>query len=134
MAGLDIALDKAYLTAIWLETLFYGKAICPLFRLDMWLCSLRNPAGMNFVLYWNCLTMLTIRRRTPDVNKVLVGISTIMFAFSTAHVSLGYQRLIGGFIILREQPGANPAPRLIYPIPPSSPSTLTARRSRFLSY
>ena len=60
---------------------------------------------MNFVLYWNCLTMLTIRRRTPDVNKVLVGISTIMFAFSTAHVSLGYQRLIEGFIVLRDQPG-----------------------------
>ncbi|KAI0323990.1 hypothetical protein GY45DRAFT_1332033 [Cubamyces sp. BRFM 1775] len=84
MAGPDIALDKAYLTAIWLETLFYG---------------------MNFVLYWNCLAMLTIRRRTPNVNKVLVAISTIMFAFSTAHVSLGYQRLIEGFIVLRDQPG-----------------------------
>lgn len=28
-----------------------------------------------------------------------------MFAFSTAHVSLGFQRLIEGFITLRNQPG-----------------------------
>ncbi|KAI8976301.1 hypothetical protein BD414DRAFT_509665 [Trametes punicea] len=84
MAGPDIPLDKAYLTAIWLETLFYG---------------------MNFVLYWTCMSMLTWRRRTPRVNKLLVSIGTLMFAFSTAHVSLGFQRLIEGFIVLRDQPG-----------------------------
>ncbi|KAL7277969.1 hypothetical protein ACG7TL_007922 [Trametes sanguinea] len=84
MAGPDIPLDKAYLTAIWLETLFYG---------------------MNFVLYWTCMSILTWRRRTPKVNKLLVGIGTLMFAFSTAHVSLGFQRLIEGFIVLRDQPG-----------------------------
>ena len=28
-----------------------------------------------------------------------------MFAFSTAHVSLGFQRLIEGFISLRDRPG-----------------------------
>ena len=60
---------------------------------------------MNFVLYGSCLTMLTIRRRTPKVNKLLVAIATIMFGFSTAHVSLGFQRLIEGFIVLRDQPG-----------------------------
>lgn len=84
MAGPDIALDKAYLSAIWLETMFYG---------------------MNFVLFWACLTMLTIRRRTPKINKILVGIAVIMFSFSTAHVSLGFQRLIEGFIVLRDRPG-----------------------------
>ncbi|KAI0645766.1 hypothetical protein C8Q79DRAFT_715227 [Trametes meyenii] len=83
-AGPDIPLDKAYLTAIWLETLFYG---------------------MNFVLFWSCLAMLTIWRRTPKINKLLLGIAIIMFAFSTAHVSLGFQRLIEGFIHLRDQPG-----------------------------
>lgn len=61
--------------------------------------------GMNFVLYGACLTMLTIRRRTPKVNKLLVAIATVMFAFSTAHVSLGFQRLIEGFIVLRDKPG-----------------------------
>lgn len=60
---------------------------------------------MNFVLFWACLTMLTIRRRTPTINKPLVLIATTMFAFSTAHVSLGFQRLIEGFIVLRNQPG-----------------------------
>jgi hypothetical protein len=60
---------------------------------------------MNFVLFWACLTTLTVRRRTPKVNKLLVGIAMTMFAFSTAHVSLGFQRLIEGFIVLRNQPG-----------------------------
>lgn len=80
----DILLDKAYLSAIWLETLFYGT---------------------NFVLFWICLVVLTINRRTPKVNKLLVAIAISMFLFSTTHVSLGFQRLIEGFITLRNEPG-----------------------------
>ena len=60
---------------------------------------------MNFVLFWTCMVTLTIRRRTPRVNKFLVAVAFTMFAFSTAHVSLGFQRLIEGFISLRNQPG-----------------------------
>ena len=60
---------------------------------------------MNFVLFWSCLATLTVRRRTPKINKFLVTIALTMFAFSTAHVSLGFQRLIEGFIVLRDQPG-----------------------------
>ncbi|KAI8976423.1 hypothetical protein BD414DRAFT_531010 [Trametes punicea] len=84
MAGPDIPFDKAYLTATWLETLLYG---------------------MNFVLYWTCMSMLTRCRRTPKVNTVMVGSRTLMFAFSTAHVSLGFQRLVEGCNILRDRPG-----------------------------
>ncbi|EMD39585.1 hypothetical protein CERSUDRAFT_111897 [Gelatoporia subvermispora B] len=84
MAGANIPLDRAYLAAIWLETLFYG---------------------MNFVLFWSCIFVLTVRRRTPKVNKSLVTVAVAMFCFSTAHVSLGFDRLIEGFIILRNQPG-----------------------------
>jgi len=79
-----ILLDKAYLTAIWLETLFYG---------------------INFVLFWACLFVLVVKRRTPKVNKLLVAIAIAMFAMSTTHVSLGFQRLIEGFIKLRDAPG-----------------------------
>lgn len=61
--------------------------------------------GMNFVLFWGCLTTLTIRRRTPKINKILLTVACLMFCFSTAHVSLGFQRLIEGFIVLRDQPG-----------------------------
>jgi len=82
MAG--ILLDKAYLSAIWLETLFYG---------------------MNFVLFWSCLCVLTIKRRTPKINFTLVAVAVAMFSFSTAHVSLGFQRLIEGFITRRNEPG-----------------------------
>ena len=103
MAGSDIPLDKAYLSAIWLETLFYGMLLWS----HPWPTKNGHsfPLGMNFVLFWSCLTTLTIRRRTPKVNKLLVAIAMIMFAFSTAHVSLGFQRLIEGFIVLRDQPG-----------------------------
>ncbi|KAI0789580.1 hypothetical protein C8Q75DRAFT_764113 [Abortiporus biennis] len=82
MAG--ILLDKAYLTAIWLETMFYG---------------------MNFVLFWSCLFILTVKRRTPKINKLLVSIAIAMFTFSSVHVSLGFQRLIEGFITRRNQTG-----------------------------
>jgi len=80
----DITLDRAYLAAIWLETLFYG---------------------MNVVLFFTCIFILTIRRRTQKVNKLLVGIAITMFCFSTCHVFLGFYRLIMGFIVLRDQPG-----------------------------
>ncbi|THH30055.1 hypothetical protein EUX98_g4135 [Antrodiella citrinella] len=79
-----IPLDKAYLSAIWLETLFYG---------------------MNFVLFWTCMFVLIVKRRTPKVNKILVTIAVAMFVMSTTHVSLGFQRLIEGFIVLRDAPG-----------------------------
>lgn len=62
-------------------------------------------AGMNFVLFLGCVTTLTIRRRTPTVNKLLLSIAVAMFTFSTAHVSLGFQRLIEGFITRRDRPG-----------------------------
>ena len=39
------------------------------------------------------------------MNKILVAIAVAMFTFSTAHVSLGFQRLIEGFIVRRNQPG-----------------------------
>ncbi|KZT11847.1 uncharacterized protein LAESUDRAFT_641340 [Laetiporus sulphureus 93-53] len=84
MGTTDITLDRAYLAAIWLETLFYG---------------------MNVVLFFSCLFILTIRRRTPHVNKMLVTIALLMFTFSTCHVFLGFYRLIMGFIVLRDQPG-----------------------------
>lgn len=60
---------------------------------------------MNFVLFNACLTLLTLYRRTPKVNKLLLAVAIVMFAFSTAHVSLGFQRLIEGFISRRDLPG-----------------------------
>lgn len=107
-APADIPLDKAYLTAIWLETMFFGASSSV--QLILILSQTRfllfvTGTGMNFVLFWTCLTSLTIRRRTPKINKLLVFIALLMFGFSTAHVSLGFQRLIEGFIHLRDEPG-----------------------------
>ena len=60
---------------------------------------------MNFVLFFACIVVLTIKRRTPEVNKLLVAIAICMFLFSTTHVSLGFQRLIEGFIRRRDWEG-----------------------------
>ena len=60
---------------------------------------------MNFVLFWACLFVLTIKRRTPKINKLLVAIAIFMFVMSTTHVSLGFQRLIEGFITRRDWAG-----------------------------
>jgi len=57
------------------------------------------------VLFWSCLWILTVRRRTPHINKKLVAVAVIMFCFSTTHVSLGFYRLIEGFIVLASEPG-----------------------------
>ncbi|KAI3618979.1 hypothetical protein WG66_000516 [Moniliophthora roreri] len=79
-----LPLDKAYLTAIWLETLFYG---------------------INLSLFFSYLFIVKFKRRTPTVKPVIFIIAVFMFIFSTIHVSMGFSRLIIGFIELRDQPG-----------------------------
>ncbi|TFK85018.1 hypothetical protein K466DRAFT_495544 [Polyporus arcularius HHB13444] len=83
MAVALIPLDKAYLTAIWLKTLFYGINIC-LF------------GSYVYILHF---------RRTRKITPVIFWVAVLMFCFSTTHVSLGFYRLIRGFIDLRDQPG-----------------------------
>jgi len=78
-----IPLDKVYLIALWLEALFYG---------------------INFVLFWGCLFVLTYRKRSAEINKVVVATAICQYLLSTADVSLGLERLITGFIRLRAQP------------------------------
>lgn len=60
---------------------------------------------MNIVLFNSCIYVLIAKRRTPHINKYLIGIAVAMFSFSTCHVFLGFYRLIMGFIVLRDQPG-----------------------------
>ncbi|KIK67530.1 hypothetical protein GYMLUDRAFT_217920 [Collybiopsis luxurians FD-317 M1] len=83
MGTSQIPLDRAYLTAIWLETLFYG---------------------CNMVLFFSYLFIVRYKRR-HSLSKIIVTVAVFMFLFSTVHVSLGFSRLIEGFIILRNQPG-----------------------------
>jgi len=83
MTVANIPLDRAYLTAIWLETLLYG---------------------MNVVLFGSYL-FISCHIRKRSVGKTIMTTAIFMFLFSTTHVSLGFQRLIEGFIVLRNQPG-----------------------------
>ncbi|KAI0779718.1 hypothetical protein C8Q74DRAFT_710801 [Fomes fomentarius] len=78
-----IPLDKAYLTAIWLETLFYGINIC-LFSSYVYILRFRHTRKITPIIFW---------------------VAVLMFCFATIHVSLGFCRLIWGFIDLRDMPG-----------------------------
>ncbi|PBK86866.1 hypothetical protein ARMGADRAFT_1055170 [Armillaria gallica] len=84
MGVANIPLDKAYLTAIWLETLFYG---------------------INIFLFCSYLWIVKYRQKPRVVNRVVLVTAVAMFCFSTVHVSLGFSRLVEGFIYLRDQPG-----------------------------
>ncbi|KAL0581779.1 hypothetical protein V5O48_000256 [Marasmius crinis-equi] len=79
-----IPLDKAYLTAIWLETLFYG---------------------INISLFFSYLFIARYKRKTRTIQPVILGTAIAMFIFSTIHCSMGFSRLIIGFIELRNQEG-----------------------------
>ncbi|KAJ7594904.1 hypothetical protein C8J56DRAFT_927929 [Mycena floridula] len=83
MAVANIPLDKAYLTAIWLETLFYG---------------------INMFLFFSYLFIARYKRKVAT-NPFILFTAITMFLFSTIHCSLGFSRLIEGFIYLRDQPG-----------------------------
>lgn len=74
-------------------------------RIDISTILTISATGMNIVLFFSCMFVLVVRRRTPRVNTFLVGIAVAMFCFSTCHVFLGFYRLIMGFIVLRDQPG-----------------------------
>ncbi|KAJ3911076.1 hypothetical protein F5877DRAFT_55699 [Lentinula edodes] len=80
MPSSQISLDRAYLTAIWLETLFYG---------------------INLLLFFSYLFIVRYKRRI-SLSKIIVGVAVMMFLFSTVHVSLGFYRLIEGFIVLKD--------------------------------
>jgi hypothetical protein len=60
---------------------------------------------MNVVLFGSYLFVTRYKRKQPRVNRRIVATAILMFMFSTIHVSLGFQRLIDGFIILRNEPG-----------------------------
>src|SRR5580704_14611435 len=59
---------------------------------------------MNFVLFLSCLYAVRYKRKRP-LNKFTLCMAIIMFLFSTVHISLGFKRLIFGFIYLRNEPG-----------------------------
>src|ERR1700729_1546642 len=61
--------------------------------------------GMNVVLFGSYLFVSWYKRKQPRVNRAIMTTGIFMFLFSTIHVSLGFQRLIEGFIVLRNQPG-----------------------------
>ena len=44
-------------------------------------------------------------RHTRKITPIVFWVAVLMFLFSTVHVSLGFYRLIRGFIDLRDQPG-----------------------------
>ncbi|KAF9642559.1 hypothetical protein BDM02DRAFT_2050570 [Thelephora ganbajun] len=78
----NLPLDKAYLTAIWLETLFYG---------------------INFTLCWICGYVLIKKKK--KIPWIMLAVVIFQWMLSTVHVSLGFTRLIYGFIYYRNGDG-----------------------------
>ena len=57
------------------------------------------------LLFFAYLVIARFRRKFSVANKLIPALAVVMFLFSTVHVSLGFQRLIEGFIYLRDEPG-----------------------------
>ncbi|THU76396.1 hypothetical protein K435DRAFT_163222, partial [Dendrothele bispora CBS 962.96] len=82
MATADIPLDKAYLLAIWLESVFYGA---------------------NLMLFFIYLIIVRYKRRSSAASNYRILFAAIaMSLLSTTHISLGLFRLVEGFIYKRD--------------------------------
>lgn len=67
-------------------------------------CSL-SYAGFNACLFGSYIYITRFRRVRRHVTPVIFWVAVLMFCFSTVHVSLGFARLIWGFIDHRDDPG-----------------------------
>jgi hypothetical protein len=61
------------------------------------------PTGINLSLFCSYLIIMKIKRKSPKTPIFVIAV--FMIIFSTTHVSMGFSRLIEGFIVLRDQPG-----------------------------
>jgi len=79
----DLALDKAELVSMFLQSLLYGAFL---------------------VLYFGTIYVLVYRRTTDKVNIPLLAAASAMFVLSTVHISLDLSRLIEAFITYGREP------------------------------
>ncbi len=63
-----------------------------------------GPAGINICLFSSYVYILRFRH-TRKITPIIFWVAVLMFCFATIHVSLGFCRLIWGFIDLRDMPG-----------------------------
>lgn len=56
--------------------------------------------GINVSLFFIYLYIARYKRRTPRLSRTLLFSAIAMILFSTVHVSLGFRRLLEGFIYL----------------------------------
>jgi len=64
-----------------------------------------STAGANLMLFLIYLIVVRYRRRTSKSNYPILCAAIAMFLLSTTHVSLGFYRLVEGFIYRRNDPG-----------------------------
>ncbi|CAA7261220.1 unnamed protein product [Cyclocybe aegerita] len=87
----DISADVAYIGGVWTEGVLYG---------------------IHIVVYFTLCYIFTSKAYTrgrETSSRILLTYSTVMFALSTAHVSLALQELFQGFIYERDStPGGPP--------------------------
>jgi hypothetical protein len=61
--------------------------------------------GINLKLFLTYILILIFKRRTPNINKIILFTAIAMIILSTVHVSLGFYRLVEGFVYRRDAPG-----------------------------
>jgi len=57
--------------------------------------------GINLSLFVSYMFITKFKHRGRPMHKLIVTTAILMFLLSTVHVSLGFQRLIEAFIVLR---------------------------------
>ncbi|KAF7288342.1 2-nitropropane dioxygenase [Mycena chlorophos] len=84
MALTQLPLDETLLIATWLEALIYG-------------CL--------FVIFVATVYInLTVASNNPH-NRVMFGVSVVLFVIATMHLAMNLYRLIRGFVVFRDAPG-----------------------------
>ncbi|KAJ7293927.1 hypothetical protein C8J57DRAFT_1553552 [Mycena rebaudengoi] len=78
-------LDKALLVAAWLEALFYGVFVC--------------------VFFLGVYINLTSKKVHNTHNRIMFGISIVMFLIASMHLGMNCFRLIKGYVDFRLVPG-----------------------------
>jgi hypothetical protein len=62
-------------------------------------------SGINLKFFFTYVFILIFKRRTPNLNKLILFTAIAMIILSTIHVSLGFYRLVEGFVYKRNALG-----------------------------
>ncbi|KAJ4473194.1 hypothetical protein C8R41DRAFT_924164 [Lentinula lateritia] len=99
----DMPLDKAAFIGLWIESILYGEfhfsnSVPPSDPLDY------RP-GCHTIVFLSSLYLLRNSKSSLKFNPALTAVMlTVMFGFSTTHVSINFARGLAAFVSYQETP------------------------------